>query len=280
MLAISLALSASLLWGTADFLGGIMGRRYQLLAVISVSQLIGTALVVAVTLSLEGGPPDLLHLLPAVGAGLAAVTALTAFYRGLAVGVMSIVAPISALSVVIPVLYGLAVGNDLKELQLVGMALAVSGTVMAARESDTRQRRHLHKGVALALVAAVGFGLFFIGMDESSEGGHYLWATVAARSLAVPAITVVALLRGVQFGQLRPSIHWIIALGIFDVSAQIIFGLASTKGLISLVSVLSALYPVVVVFLASTFLHERIRKTQWTGVALAIAGVLLIAGSS
>ncbi|HTE60525.1 MAG TPA: EamA family transporter, partial [Solirubrobacteraceae bacterium] len=172
MLAAVLALASSLSWGLSDFVGGLQSRRHALLAVLVLSQ--GFALVLLVAAIAAGAPTehDASATAWAVGAGIVDVVGVTAFYRALAIGTMSIVAPLSATGAVIPVLVGLASGERPRTLQLVGMALAMVGVVLVGREAaepDAEARRTGRTAVLLALLAAVGFGSFFAGMDRAEE---------------------------------------------------------------------------------------------------------------
>src|SRR5919108_703771 len=185
MLAAVLALASSLSWGLSDFLGGLQSRRHSLLAVLVLSQ--GFALVVLAATIAAGASirHDAAATAWAVGSGMLGLLGLTAFYRALAIGTMSIVAPLSATGAVIPVLVGLASGERPRTLQLVGMALALVGGVLAGREAaepDAQARRAGRTAVLLALLAAVGFGSFFAGMDRAQESGDGAWVLLAART--------------------------------------------------------------------------------------------------
>src|SRR5437763_16017516 len=152
-------------WGVSDFLGGLQSRRLPLLRVMLITQL-GGLVGMGVLLAARWVPPPAFHrLVPAIGGGAAGLIGLAAFYRGLAIGTMSIVAPISATGVAVPVIVGIAGGERPAALQVAGIAAAVVGVVLASREhgpgieppTDSRA------SIALALVAAVGFGSFFVG---------------------------------------------------------------------------------------------------------------------
>ena len=223
-----------------------------------------------------GGPPDAHFLVYGALAGLSGLIGLAAFYRGMAVGAMAVVAPISATGAAIPVVVGVATGDRPSAIQGAGLLVALVGVVIASRERGTAGAR-LAAGTGLALAAAAGFGGFFVGMDAASDGG-VLWALLAARAFDVALLAGVALL-------LRPGLALggrdtrdIVAVGLFDVSANALFALASTEGLVSLVAVVASLYPVVTIFLARAVLGERVRTSQGVGVVLALAGVAAIAG--
>jgi drug/metabolite transporter (DMT)-like permease len=276
LIAVALGLGAALSWGVADFLGGLKSRRLDLLAVLLLSQAAGLALITAIVAARGEGPPAGEYLGFAVLSGLAGACGLAAFYRGLAVGAMAIVTPISATAAAIPVTVGLATGDRPSSLQAAGMAVAVVGVVLASRErGDAAVRARVAAGAGLALVAAAGFGCFFLAIDRASDGDVF-WAILGNRLTSVTVLAVAAL-------ALRPRLavgggHGaaLLAVGLLDITANSLFALAATEGLVSLVSVLASLYPVVVVMLARLFLGERVHALQQAGAAGALAGVLLI----
>jgi uncharacterized membrane protein len=276
MLAVALGLAASISWGVADFLGGLKSRTLELLAVLLLSQ--GTGLLlIALIVGLHGRPaPDAEHVLYACLSGLAGVIGLAAFYRGLAVGAMAVVAPISGTAAAIPVAFGLLSGERPAAPQAVGIALAIAGVVLASRElPEEAGRSRVAAGTGLALLSAVGFGSFFVAMDAASEADVF-WAIFFNRATSLSALLLLALaLRpGLRVG--RADARALIAIGALDISANSLFAAASTEGLVSLVAVLASLYPIVTIALARLVLGERIRRLQQAGVAAALAGVALI----
>lgn len=278
MVAVALGLAAGISWGVADFLGGLKSRQLNVVVVLVLSQAAGAVLVGVIVAARGEGPPEPQLLLYGVLAGVAGLAGLAAFYRGMAVGAMAVVAPISATGAAIPVAVGLSTGDRPGTIQVVGLVLALVGVVLASREpSESRARTGVAAGTGLALVAAFGFGGFFVGMDAASDGGDVLWALLAARSFDVVLLgaLLVTLRRGTR---LSPrDVRDVAAVGLFDVLANALFAFASTQGLVSLVAVLASLYPVVTIFLARLVLKERIRAVQGTGAGLALVGVAAIA---
>jgi drug/metabolite transporter (DMT)-like permease len=208
------------------------------------------------------------------------LVALTAFYRALAIGTMSIVAPLSATGAVIPVLVGLASGERPRTLQLVGMGLAMIGVVLAARgaaEPDAQARRTGRTALLLALVAAVGFGSWFAGMDRAEESGDVAWVLLAARTPEVILLLAACAVRRPRLPSTPGAFGAIAAIGFFDLFAGLLFVLATGRGLLSVVGVLGSLYPAVTVLLARTLLHERLTRAQGAGVLVALAGVVALA---
>jgi len=272
--AIALALSASLAWGLGDFLAGVKSRSLHVLTVLAISQAAGFAAVL-LWLAVSGeAVPSGTASLSAVAAGVGGCFGLGALYRGMAVGAMGIVAPISAVSAVIPFTVGVVSGERPGVLQLIGILLALGGVALASREPAERGGGRA-AGVGLALVAALGFGLYFVFLDRAADES-VPWAVATARG--VSSLIAVAVALGVS-ASLRPGrVHLpaLVAVGLCDVGANVLFGLASTRGLLSVVSVLAALYPIVTVGLAALLLHERIAPAQRVGVAGALLGAAMI----
>jgi drug/metabolite transporter (DMT)-like permease len=278
VLALGLALTSSLCWGVADFVGGVQSRRVPLLRVILVSQAVGLVAVVVVLAVRGVPPPALARLLPAIGGGLAGIVSLSAFYRGLAIGTMSIVAPISATGVALPVIVGVVTGDRLSAVTSAGLAVAVVGVVLASREARDEDARAAAAGrtsIALALAAAAGFGSYFVLSDAAADES-VLWLLVLARIVILPVLAAVILVRG-DGAPARPDAVALVLAGTLDVTATGLYGLANTKGALSIVSVVGSLYPVTTVLLARIVLGERISSVQMAGIVAALTGIALIA---
>ena len=219
------------------------------------------------------GDPRILY---AVLAGAVGCGGLYCFYRGLAVGAISIVVPVSALCVLLPVLTGLALGEVLHPLQGLGMVVAVGGGVMASLEKNAAaNKKRLAAGILPALGAALGFGAFFVVMDLAAAADP-LWAAMVSRSTFFLFLLPAVLLKRPCL-KIKPThLPAVFTIGILDATAALAYATATTKGLLSLVAVISSLYPAVSVILAAFFLKERLRGLQFFGVVLAIAGVALI----
>jgi drug/metabolite transporter (DMT)-like permease len=276
VIAVAFALGAAVAWGAADFLGGLKSRVAATIVVVAIGQATGLALVGAVVIARGEGPPEARYVGYAVLAGFAGALGIAALYRALAVGSMSIVAPITATGAVIPVIAGVATGERPTTVQSAGLALAFGGVVLAARqESGDLASGRVAAGVGVALLAALGIGSFLLALDAASEGG-VPWALLVQRS-----VCVVIVLAAAVFVRPRFRVGWrnagaMVAIGVLDMSANAFFALASTRGLVSVVSVLASLYPVTTVLLARLLLGERIARPQQVGVVVALAGVVLI----
>ena len=275
-MAAVLALSGAVLWGVGDFLGGLASRRIAVLAVLAISQGIGLAGVVLWVL-LAGDPfPGVRELLPAAAAGVAGVVGLGALYRGLAIGAMGIVAPISAASPVVPLAVDAARGITPELLQWVGVALVLTGIVTLSREPGGVGRPRVAAGAGLALVAALGFGSFIVGIDAGSDESAP-WAVVAARTASVTIALVAILLTSTSLRAPRNVLPLIVGVGVFDTAANVCIAFATTEGAAGVVAVLSALYPVVTIVLARFVLAERLSRPRRIGGVFALAGAALVA---
>jgi drug/metabolite transporter (DMT)-like permease len=289
MIAILLALSAALSWGTGDFLGGMASRRYALLWVLLGSTFGGLLLSgVATAISGDSLPPER-HLLIAAGAGFASIVALAAFYRALAIGTMSIVAPITATGSAIPVIWGVVGRNEsLTLFAVVSILVAVTGVILASREQDEAKTSGVdasthRQSILLAIVAAIGFGTIFTLIAEAGEESIY-WPAAVLKMTTMTLVVIVILASGSRraaWGARPRGSQWLfpIVVGFFDVTANITFAAASQRGELAITSVVSSLYPVTTVILAFFFLHERLAISQRVGVALALLGVVMLAAA-
>jgi drug/metabolite transporter (DMT)-like permease len=279
MLAVALGLSSALCWGLADFLGGLQSRTVRVLAVLLVSQAAG---LIAIAVALAIAQPDLPpvgDLWPPAAAGLAGALALSAFYRALAIGTMSIVAPISSTGAALPVIVGIATGDRPSALQVLGIVAAVGGVVLASRELDEDRPAKAvpaRASIGLALVAALGFGAFFIGMKAGADAS-VPWALLAARAASVAAVLVVVVALRVPLPAAPRRLGALALVGLLDAGANGLDAAAATESLLSVVAVLGALYPVSTVLLARVVLGERVRRIQEVGIVAALGGVALIA---
>jgi drug/metabolite transporter (DMT)-like permease len=278
MLALALALSASLCWGVSDFVGGLQARHVSLLRVMLVSETLGLGALIVVLAVRGTAAPSFARLLPALLGGLAGTVALAGFYRALAIGTMSIVAPISATGAAVPVVVGLAGGDRPASRQLVGIAAAMVGVVLASRERGPGipERPPSPASIALALVAAAGFGTFFVAI-RSSARADVLWALFAARASSVAALMAIVAVRSPARVLGRERFWPIAAVGMLDLAANGLYAFATRHGLLSVVAVGASLYPLATVVLARVVLGERVRRVQELGITAALLGVALIA---
>jgi drug/metabolite transporter (DMT)-like permease len=274
-LAALLALCASLSWGVGDFLGGVKARVLPSLTVLAVSQPFGlAALGIAVAIRGTGIPGD--EVAWAALAALFGTVGLFAFYRGMAAGAITVVTPIAAVAAAIPVIWGVAVSGDhIDGLQAIGFVAALGGSVAASLELRP-ERTQIAAGVGWAVLAMLCFGAYYVPMHAASTQ-DWLWPAFLFRCTSVTLVWSVVLARRARPTGLRG--HWaaLIAIGLLDTGGNALFAAASAShGLLSIVSVLASLYPVVTVLLARILLGERVQRSQDAGVLVALAGVVLI----
>jgi drug/metabolite transporter (DMT)-like permease len=275
-LAALFALAGALLWGVGDFLGGISSRRVAVLTVLALSQAVGLA-GVAVWIMLAGDPvPGAADLLPAAGAGIAGLVGLGALYRGLSIGAMGIVAPISAAGPVVPLVLDAAQGVVPGPLQFLGVVLVLAGIAALSVERTTGDTRRIAEGAGLAVVAALGFGVFFVGIDSAADAS-VAWTVGTARAFATVAALAAVAATSASLVPPRAVVPAIVAVGVFDTGANLCVAFATTEGAVGIVAILSALYPVVTVVLARVFLDERLTVTRRVAAVAALAGAALIA---
>jgi drug/metabolite transporter (DMT)-like permease len=257
----------------------VQSRRQALLAVLLVSQAAAVIPVGIAVLASGHPPPDATAVAWAGAAGLFGTLGVAAFYRGLAVGTMSIVAPVASTGAILPVLVGLGDGERPGTLQVVGIACALAGVVLASRApADPDHPAHANARVALglALVAAVGIGMTFVGLERATSTAGVPWSLLVSRGLQATLLTAATLIVRPRLPTDRAAWRALIALGLLDVTANALFAVAVGQGLLSIVSVLSSLYPAVTVLLARTLLHEQVSRAQEAGVLAILAGVVAI----
>ncbi len=274
MFAPALALAAAISWGIGDFLGGLKSRTLRPVAVLIVAQPIGGALL-GIWVAVRGQGPPGSEVLWACVASVFGTIGLIAFYRGMAAGALSIVAPIAGAGAAIPVIWGLARGDHPSVYQELGFAAALIGIVLASFERRPEAAR-LAAGVGWAAIAMLAFGVYYIPMHTASQG-DFLWAAFVFR------LTSTTLIAGAWLALRPPSarradLPVLASIGILDTGGNVFFSAASAKGLVSVVSILASLYPVVTLLLARAVLHERVHRSQELGIALVLAGIILVSG--
>jgi drug/metabolite transporter (DMT)-like permease len=209
--------------------------------------------------------------------GLSLAIGLGALYGGLARGVMSIVSPISATGAAIPIVYGLARGERPSALQWTGIALALAGVVVVSRQPGSALAAgERSAGIALALVAAAGFGTFFV-LADLAEGAGVLHATLAQRIGLLLVVGVVVVATRPAASAARGRLLPLLTVGVLDTSATGLYVAATSEGLTSVVSVVASLYPAFTILLAFALIHERLARPQAAGAAAALGGVALMA---
>jgi drug/metabolite transporter (DMT)-like permease len=272
MRSIALALGASLTWGLADFFGPLKGRTLGVLRVLVYVQL-GGLVAIAVAVAIRGKGPADPAVLFAIPAAISGTLGFYAYYRGMAVGAMSIVAPIAGISAAIPVVVGILSGDRPSPWQWLGIAAALCGVFLASREPGRGGR--VAAGVGLALLAAIGFGGYFPPMHAAGNADFW-WASLIFRMTSTSVILAAVAIRRPSLAVAPIQVPLIALIGVGDMLGNFFFAAASTSGLVSITSVLASLYPIVTVMLARLVLKERVARSQEAGIVLTLAGVAFI----
>lgn len=279
-MAVLLALASALVYGAADFSGGVATRRSTVFGVVALSQLAGL-LALAPLLPLLGGTVTARDLAVGAAAGLAGGGGLVLFYRALADGVMSVVAPVTAAcAAAIPVLVGLSRGERIPTAGLAGIGLALCAIVLVSAEDGAPSLAALRRArLGPALGAGAAFGLFFVLLDATGDDSG-LSPLIGAR-LASLAL-VVGLAAGTSRTLRTPArvVPLVLLAGVLDMSANALFLLATRQGLLAVTGLLASLYPASTVVLAQLVLRERLARTQLLGLGTALVAVGLISLAS
>lgn len=284
MLAIALALAASACYGVANFIGPVLSRSVPVMPVLVVGQAVAFAVSAAVVAAGADAVPTGAPLAGGLLAGVGNAVGLVAYYRAADFGPLSIVAPIGSLAAALPVVVGLASGDELGVAQAAGIPLAIAGVALASRRQsdplvEQPAKRDLPRAVAYSLLGAAGFGLFLAGMGTASDGGVFSAVATSRASLLVVLVTVAVTLRRTL--RAPPAELPKLALpGVLLFLGTLSYTAATREGLLSVVSVLGSLFPVVTVALALIILRERLGPAQRVGVVATLAGVLLISAQA
>ena len=276
-MAILLGLGAALTYGAADFMGGLATKRSNEFAVVVWSQVFGSALLLAALPFFLAVPFTLEAFAWGMGSGVGGGLGVLMLYRGLALGRMSVVAPTTGvIAAVVPVLAGLLLGERPSALSLFGVVVALIAVTLVSASPDHAGQRHTYSGIREAIAAGLGFGAFFILLSLAGADSG-LWPLLGTRSASLGIVTLIALVAGRSLRPGQGSLLLIASAGILDVAANLLYLSATRVGLLSLVAVLTSMYPGATVILARFVLHERFHRLQLVGLGFSAVGVALIA---
>jgi len=275
MLGVLLALSSSLMWGFADYVGGLQTRSRQVLSVVLISQFAGFVVIAAVVAVRGVGWPGTEAMLPAAVAGVMGAFCIVTFYLALSYGPMSIVAPVLASSATIPVVYGLVQGERPSLPQLAGLAATLVGVILVSSTGSGGHARG-RRGLGFGIVAAVLLGTLLVFFSRASAVDAY-WAPLVLRGVSMATVGAFVLVRGIVPRVDRGALVVIATIGVLDMLANLAYSVSTTLQLLSITAVLSSLFPLVTVALARIHLGERVTRVQGAGSVLTMAGVLLVA---
>ncbi len=279
MLAVALALVSSVAYGFTDFLGGLASRRAHVLVVAMVAQPAGLVLLLPVALAV-GGVVSVPALAWGVVSGLGGAVAYFLLFRSLAIGPMSIASPLSALtSAIVPVLAGLAFGEQLTTWSWVGIGLGLGAVLLVSRQHEDTPHPVTGKVVAMSLTAGGFIAVFFIALERSPDASG-LWPLVMSRAVAALVLTVAAFSAKVVTKPSRDVLLLALGAAVLDTVATAAFLLATREGLLAIVAVITALYPAATLLMARVVLGERLQAVQRIGLAVAAGSVVLLALAS
>ncbi|MEU2680311.1 EamA family transporter [Streptomyces sp. NPDC007107] len=281
------ALATSLMWGLADFGGGLLTRRMPALTVVVASQCIAAVVLGAVVLATGGWSEAGPRLWFAVAAGAVGPVAMLSFYKALALGPMGVVSPLGSLGVAVPVGVGLLVGERPGLPQFAGVAVAVVGILLAGGP-QLRGAPVQRQAVVLTLLAAFGFGAVMALISEASTTVTGLFLALFVQRVTNIAVGGTALYVSVRrggpalpeeggIGVVRAALPALAFVGLADVAANGTYALAAQQGPVTVAAVLASTYPVVTALAARGVLGERLRGVQAAGAGLALLGTLLLA---
>src|SRR3954451_16788339 len=281
-MAYLLALVSALLYGAADFTGGLATRRAATIPVVIASQFSGMVLLALLLPLLPGSSPSHADLLWGVAAGLTGGGGVALLYRALAVGRMAVVAPTTAVcAVVIPVVALMLLGERPGGLAVLGILVVIGEIVLVSQQTETDSEptatgiRGLPPGVGIALVSGILIGLFFLSLAQTAPGTG-MWPILAARITSVTLFAMAAVVRRIPLTLPRPALALALGGGMVDMLANAAYLLAAREGQLSLVVTLSSLYPASTVLLARVLLGERLNARQLGGGGCALAAIVLI----
>jgi drug/metabolite transporter (DMT)-like permease len=275
--AIALALGTALCYGISNFIGPLISRELPTMAVIVAGQTVALSVSAVVVLVHGGSAPALIDMGAGLLAGLGNAAGLALFYAAAASGPLSIVTPIGATGAAVPVLIGLATGERLGALGACGIALAICGVVLATRRASASaaEAADLRRTVLLAAASAACFGVFLWAIAPASSSGVF-WGVLLSRFSLVTSLVAGALLLGRALRVPAADAPRTALPGVLLFGGTLMYAAATQEGLLSVVSVIATMFPVVTVTLAFVFLHERPSRTQWAGIAAALTGVVLL----
>jgi len=279
-MAALLALVSAFCYGVSDFSGGLAARRVSATAVVLVSNAFSLLLAVLAVALLPGSTYSASDMAWGVTAGAVGLLGVVLLYRGLAIGPMSVVAPLTAvLSAVVPVVVGVIRGERPGALAVTGIVLAVPAMFLIGREPTHGGARLRRGAVISALCAGVSFGGFYVLLAQTGSNGG-AWPLVGQRAssvLILLVLTAVAAMRGTAALPTDGALRLSLIAGVTDFAANLAYVLATHRGLLALVAVISSLYPATTLLLARGVLKERVARQQGAGLVLAAAAVALIA---
>ena len=271
-----ISLCAALFYGIADYSGSRGARIANSASVTFVGQAAALALLSIYLLITWTTPPPMESWMWTAGGGFGGAIALVAFYQAMSKGSMTVIAPITAvIGLSVPVIAGFLQGERPKTIAWVGIAIAVVAVALVGDVLDQHDLPTSMNAIWMAIAAGFGFGMIFVCMAHASHD-HGVWPLFGQRMVSVPTVAVLAFSQSRNLGVPKRAFGFALIAGLLDTSANGLYLLATHTGMMSLVSVITALYPVSTVVLAMKFDHERLHRSQTVGMALAATSLVLV----
>ncbi len=276
-LSYGLAVLSAIAYGAADFLGGLASKRSTMFSVVIFSQLSGLILVLLALPFLPASSPVAGDFAWGAASGLAGGIGVALLYRGLATGVMSVIAPVTAVcAVIIPLAVGVALGERPTGQAMLGVLLAIVAIILVSQAGSLEEGKRATAGVPIAIASGIAIGIFLVFLQRTGPSAG-LWPLIAARIVSVSFFTGAGVVARERLRPRRESMAIIIGGGALDMLANVLYLLAVRRGLLSIVATLSSLYPASTIVLARIVLRERLHLRQHAGVACAAVAIVLIA---
>ena len=270
-----LAVFSSIAYGAADFCGGLATKRSPLLTVVIFSQLAGGILLAIALPLLPPSSPSAMDFAWGAAAGLAGGIGVAWLYRALSKGVMSVIAPVTAVcAVIVPLLVGMALGERPTFAAMSGVLLAIVAIILVSQSGE----KVASTGVPLAIASGIAIGVFLVFLARSGSSAGQ-WPLIAARIVSVSFFAILGLIRREKLTPSRASLPLVIGGGALDMLANVLYVIAVRGGMLSIVATLTSLYPTSTIILARMVLRERLRATQQIGVVCAAIAIVLIVGT-
>jgi drug/metabolite transporter (DMT)-like permease len=267
-----LAVFSSVAYGAADFCGGLATKRSALLTVVIFSQLAGGILLAVALPLLPPSSPAAMDFAWGAAAGLAGGIGVAWLYRALSKGVMSVIAPVTAVcAVIVPLIVGMALGERPTFAAMSGVLLAIVAIILVSQSGE----KAASTGVPLAIASGIAIGIFLVFLARSGSSAGQ-WPLIAARIVSVSFFVIVGLIRREKLTPSRASLPLVIGGGALDMLANVLYVIAVRGGMLSIVATLTSLYPTSTIILARFVLHERLRTLQLVGVLCAAGAIVLI----
>jgi drug/metabolite transporter (DMT)-like permease len=275
-LSYALAVLSSITYGTADFLGGLATKRSTMFSVVVFSQFFGLIVLVISLPFLPPSSPTAIDFAWGAASGLAGGIGVALLYRALAIGVMSVLAPVTAVcAVILPLIVGIALGERPTGLAIVGVVLAIVAIVLVSQAGRIGEEKAGWTGLPIAIASGIAIGIFLIFLERTGASAG-LWPLIPARVVSVAFFIIAGLMLREKLIPRRESMPIVIGGGVFDILANILYLIAVQRGLLSSVATLTSLYPASTIILARIVLRERLRLLQQAGVACAVVAIVLI----